>query len=62
MKKLILTLLILVLCFASCKKEVKTEEVTTTATDTIKTKEPIAEEPLDSVAEKISFLLNADSS
>ncbi|MBF4517034.1 DUF1579 domain-containing protein [Flavobacterium sp. ANB] len=51
MKKTIVTLLILVLCFASCKKEVKTETETTTATDTIKTKQPVAEEPLDSVAQ-----------
>jgi hypothetical protein len=51
MKKTIVTLLILVLCFASCKKEVKTETVTTVATDTIKAKEPIIEEPLDSVGQ-----------
>lgn len=51
MKKIIAPLLILVLCFASCKKEVKSEEVTTTVTDTIKAKEAIAEEPLDSVAQ-----------
>ncbi|KUJ61076.1 hypothetical protein AR687_14160 [Flavobacteriaceae bacterium CRH] len=51
MKKTIVTLLMLVLCFASCKKEIKTEIVTTAATDTIKTKQPITEEPLDSVAQ-----------
>lgn len=51
MKKIIVTLLMLVLCFASCQKEIKTETVTGAATDTIKTKEPITEEPLDSVAQ-----------
>ncbi|WP_264552910.1 DUF1579 domain-containing protein [Flavobacterium sp. N2038] len=55
MKKLTATLVILVLCFISCKKEEKTEVPTTTATDSIKTAEPVAESPaevpLDSAAQ-----------
>lgn len=51
MKKLTTTLVLVTLCFVSCKKEVKTEVVTTKDSDTIKTEEPIAEAPVDSVAE-----------
>lgn len=51
MKKLTTTLVLVTLCFVSCKKEVRTEVVTTKDSDTIKTEEPIAEEPVDSVAE-----------
>ncbi|AXB55877.1 DUF1579 domain-containing protein [Flavobacterium fluviale] len=51
MKKLTATLVLFLLCFISCKKEVKTETVTTNVSDTTKTEEPIAEEPVDSAAQ-----------
>ena len=51
MKKLTTTLVLFLLCFISCKKEVKTETVTTNVSDTTKTEEPIAEEPVDSAAQ-----------
>jgi len=51
MKKLTATLVLFLLCFISCKKEVKTETVTTNVSDTTKTEEPIAEAPVDSAAE-----------
>jgi hypothetical protein len=53
MKKIFLTMLVLALCFASCKKETKVEtDVTTTDTTKVVTLEaPEAEEPMDSVAE-----------
>lgn len=49
MKNVTTTLVLFMLCFISCKKEVKTETETTKVSDSIKTEEPIAEE---SVAEK----------
>ncbi|WP_264535624.1 DUF1579 domain-containing protein [Flavobacterium sp. N1736] len=51
MKKIYLTLSILALCFVSCKKEVKADTEEVNVTDTIKTKQPIAEQPLDSAAQ-----------
>mgnify|MGYP003577068672 CR=1 FL=1 len=51
MKKLTATLVLFLLCFISCKKEVKTETVTTNVSDTTKTEEPIAEKPVDSAAQ-----------
>lgn len=51
MKFFYVTLSLLVLCFVSCKKEVKTEIETTNIGDSAKTEEPIAEQPLDSAAE-----------
>jgi len=51
MKKLTATLVLFLLCFISCKKEVKTETVTTNVSDTTKTEVPIAESPVDSAAE-----------
>lgn len=55
MKKLT-TVLVIFVIFASCKKEVKTEVVTTNdsdsiKSDSIKTEEPIADKTVDSVAE-----------
>ena len=41
----------LVLCFVSCKKEVKPETEAVTVTDSVKTEEPIAEQPLDSATQ-----------
>lgn len=41
----------LVLCFISCKKEVKPETEAVTVTDSVKTEEPIAEQPLDSATQ-----------
>lgn len=51
MKKLTTTLVLVTLCFISCKKEVKTDTVTTKESDSIQSKEQVAEEPLDSVAQ-----------
>ncbi|MDR6764015.1 hypothetical protein J2Y38_004244 [Flavobacterium sp. 2755] len=51
MKKVTTTLVIIALCFISCKKEVKTEVVTAKEADTIKTEEPAAEAPVDSAAQ-----------
>ena len=51
MKTLITVLVMLVLFFTSCKKEVKTESGTINATDSISTTEPITEEPVDSAAQ-----------
>lgn len=55
MKNFYLTLLILAVCFISCKKEIKTESGDETenkkVTDTIKTKEQAIEQPLDSAAQ-----------
>ncbi|MCV2485592.1 DUF1579 domain-containing protein [Flavobacterium sp. SH_e] len=51
MKKLTTTLAIITLCFISCKKEVKAEESTPKLADSVKTEEPVVEEPLDSAAQ-----------
>lgn len=51
MKKLTATLVVISLCFVSCKKEASTDSVTAKATDSIKTEEPVAEEPVDSAAQ-----------
>ena len=51
MKKLTATLVIISMCFISCKKEVKPEDTTTTPTDSVKTEEPVAEAPVDSAAQ-----------
>lgn len=53
MKKMYIALSVLAMCFASCKKETKVEtEVTATDTTKVVTEDaPVAEEPLDSVAE-----------
>ncbi|MBF4492488.1 DUF1579 domain-containing protein [Flavobacterium sp. JLP] len=51
MKNYYVALSMLVLCFASCKKEVKTEMVTTKDTASVKTEEAIAEPVLDSAAQ-----------
>ncbi|WP_374174429.1 DUF1579 domain-containing protein [Flavobacterium tructae] len=50
MKNLI-ALLLLVMCFASCKKEAKTVTETLGSSDSIKKEEPIAEQPVDSAAQ-----------
>ena len=51
MKNLYVTLSMLVFCFTSCKKDIKTETESTKVTDSVKTEEPIAEPPLDSAAQ-----------
>ncbi|MFD2600869.1 DUF1579 domain-containing protein [Flavobacterium suzhouense] len=53
MKKILLSMSVMALCFTSCKKEVKVEtEITTTDTAKVVTEEaPEAEKPMDSVAE-----------
>lgn len=56
MKKITATLVIIALCFISCKKEVKTETEPVKVSDSIKTEEPIVEEtavvePVDSAAQ-----------
>lgn len=51
MKNVTAILVMIVLCFISCKKEVKTETVATKDSDSIKTEEPIAEEPVDSATQ-----------
>jgi len=56
MKKVFLTMSLLALCFASCKKEVKTETEVTKTTDTVKTEEPVAEEPMDSAAQQKAWM------
>ncbi|MFB9078044.1 DUF1579 domain-containing protein [Flavobacterium procerum] len=50
MKKITTTLAFVMLCFISCKKDVKTED-TAAETDSIKTEEPVVEEPVDSAAQ-----------
>ncbi|MGO4772557.1 DUF1579 domain-containing protein [Flavobacterium sp. W22_SRS_FK3] len=51
MKNFCLVLSMLVIFFISCKKEVKSEMESGTMADSIKIKEPIAEEPLDSATQ-----------
>ena len=51
MKSFYVGLSMLVLCFISCKKEVKPETEAVTVTDSVKTGEPIAEQPLDSATQ-----------
>jgi len=51
MKSFYVGLSMLVLCFVSCKKEVKPETEVVTVTDSVKTEEPIAEQPLDSATQ-----------
>jgi hypothetical protein len=51
MKKIYAVLLMLVMFFSSCKKEVKTETEAVKVTDSVKTEEPIAEKPLDSATQ-----------
>ena len=51
MKKLLLSMAVLSLCFTSCKKEEKTStETTTTSTDSVAVKEAAPEQPMDSAA------------
>jgi hypothetical protein len=51
MKSFYITLSLIALCFASCKKEIKTEIDTVKITDTIKTKGTVTEPVLDSAAQ-----------
>ncbi|RZJ53224.1 MAG: DUF1579 domain-containing protein [Flavobacterium sp.] len=51
MKSIYVTLSMLLVCLYSCKKETNTETESVKNTDSIKTEEPIAEQPLDSAAE-----------
>ncbi len=50
MKKTLLALSVLAMCFTSCKKEVKIE-TTVSEMDTVTAEEPMVEEPMDSIAE-----------
>ena len=56
MKNLFIGLLMLVLCFSSCKKEAKTEIESTKAADSIKTEDSVAEKPLDSAAQMKAWM------
>jgi hypothetical protein len=56
MKKMYIALSVMALCFASCKKEVKVETEVTKDTDTVKTEEPVVEEPMDSVAQQKAWM------
>jgi len=56
MKKMFIAMSVLALCFASCKKEEKVETDVTVKTDTVKTEEPVAEEPMDSVAQQKAWM------
>jgi len=47
---------VIALCFASCKKEVKVETDVTTTSDSVKTEEAVAEEPLDSAAQQKAWM------
>jgi len=51
MKSFYVGLSMLVLCFISCKKEVNPETEAATVTDSVKTEESIAEQPLDSATQ-----------
>lgn len=51
MKKLTAVLVVITLCFISCKKEVKPEVTTTKDKDTTVTEEPAVEQPVDSATE-----------
>lgn len=56
MKKMYIALSVLALTIASCKREVKVETEITKETDTVKTEEPVAEEPLDSAAQQKAWM------
>ena len=51
MSKITVISVLVVLCFVSCKKEGNTEVMPNKASDSIKTEAPVAEVPLDSVAQ-----------
>lgn len=58
MKRILLSMAVLALCFTSCKKEEKTTtetEVTTTETDSTDVKEEVPEQPVDPAAEKAAW-------
>ncbi|MEO6176010.1 MAG: DUF1579 domain-containing protein [Flavobacterium circumlabens] len=59
MKNLLITLSILVFCFSSCKKDIKTETENIKVTDSSTTKEPVAEQPLDSAAQMKAWIAYA---
>ncbi|QSB27376.1 DUF1579 domain-containing protein [Flavobacterium sp. CLA17] len=59
MKKLLMTLSILVFCFSSCKKDIKTETENIKVTDSSTTEEPVAEQPLDSAAQMKAWIAYA---
>ena len=56
MKNLLIILVMLVLCFSSCKKEVKAEIENINHADSIKTEGSIAEKPLDSGAQMKAWM------
>lgn len=56
MKNLLIILVMLVLCFSSCKKEVKAEIENNNPADSIKTEGSIAEKPLDSAAQMKAWM------
>lgn len=59
MKNLLITLSILVFCFSSCKKDIKTETENIKVTDSSTTEEPVAEQPLDSAAQMKAWIAYA---
>lgn len=59
MKNLCMIVLMLVFCFSSCKKDVKTETQNIKVTDSIATEEPVTEPPLDSAAQMKAWIAYA---
>ena len=59
MKNLCMIVLMLVFCFSSCKKDVKTETQNIKVTDSIATEEPVIEPPLDSAAQMKAWIAYA---
>ena len=59
MKNFYLGLSMLVVCFISCKKEVKTETEAAAVADSVKTEEAIAEKPLDSATQMKLWMVYA---
>ncbi len=62
MKKLTTTVVLITLCFVSCKKEVKTETDTAKDSLAVKTEEPLIEEPVDSAAQMKAWVAYATPS
>lgn len=59
MRNLCLTLSMLVFCFSSCKKDIKTETQNIKVTDSITTEETVSEPPLDSAAQMKAWVAYA---
>lgn len=59
MKKMTTTIVLAALCFVSCKKEIKSDAVSTAAPDSIKTETTEAEPELDSAAQMKAWMVYA---